>query len=280
MYHDATLEALSKKQVSRLLNGHPVRVKAGEHHNVSFSGDQFKKLCRAHLAGKGITVTLDPHQIEHLQHLRRDVGLCAKSLCGRGTGTKLGARLGQITGDVAGACGDRAISELSGSGTGTKLGARLGQITGDVAGACGDRAIREVGGGLHYTPSPAELKYLKAAASRCGSGVNRVHKAKRWTGFVQDNLGMQPVQDALAGAASRYITYGSGVNRLHKAKRWTGFVQDTLGMRPVQDALVARAKSLIGSGKRVLSPAQKAALAKGRAVLRAKRGGSFMLPGS
>ena len=43
-----------------------------------------------------------------------------------------------------------------------------------------------------------------------GSGVNRLKKAGRWTGFVQKDLGMQPIQDALVDAGQGYIRYGGG----------------------------------------------------------------------
>lgn len=78
MYHEAQIAPISKKQVSKLLNGHPVRVKAGSHHKLHLSGEHHKKLHRAHAKGCGITITLDPYAIEHNQHLRHDVGMGGK----------------------------------------------------------------------------------------------------------------------------------------------------------------------------------------------------------
>ena len=70
MYHEAGIEKLSKAQISKLLNGHRVRVKHGSHHKVHLSHEQHKKLHNAHKKGCGITMEFDPYQIEHHQHLR------------------------------------------------------------------------------------------------------------------------------------------------------------------------------------------------------------------
>ena len=69
MYHKAGIQKLSKTQISKLLNGHRVRVKHGNHHEVHLSHEQHKKLHKAHEKGCGITLELDPYQIEMHQHL-------------------------------------------------------------------------------------------------------------------------------------------------------------------------------------------------------------------
>ena len=69
-YSLASLDELSKAQISRLLNGHGVRVKHGSRHKVHLSKEQHKKLSRAHLKGSAITLRLDPFQIQHHQYLR------------------------------------------------------------------------------------------------------------------------------------------------------------------------------------------------------------------
>ena len=53
-----------------MLNGHSVRVSAGNGHDVELSKEQFKKLSKAHNAGKAITLTMDPFQIQNHQYLR------------------------------------------------------------------------------------------------------------------------------------------------------------------------------------------------------------------
>ena len=70
MYHNASISPLSSTQISKILNGHSVRVSAGNGHNVELSKEQFKKLSKAHNAGKAITLTMDPFQIQNHQYLR------------------------------------------------------------------------------------------------------------------------------------------------------------------------------------------------------------------
>ena len=70
MYHENSIEKLSKNQVSKLLNGHKVRVKQGKHHKINLCEEHCKKLNKAHMKGMGITIQLDPYAIEHNQHLR------------------------------------------------------------------------------------------------------------------------------------------------------------------------------------------------------------------
>lgn len=70
MYTPTGIQQLSAKQISRLLNGHGVRVKHGSHHKVHLSSEQHKKLIRAHHKGAGVTLVLDPYQIEHHQCMR------------------------------------------------------------------------------------------------------------------------------------------------------------------------------------------------------------------
>ena len=48
MYHPVSITHLSSAQVSKLLNGHPVRVKHGPGHHIEVSHEQHKKLQKAH----------------------------------------------------------------------------------------------------------------------------------------------------------------------------------------------------------------------------------------
>jgi hypothetical protein len=72
MYSPVRIEQLSKAQISKLLNGHGVRVKhhASGRHMVHLSSAQHKKLASAHKKGKAVTLQFDPYQIAHHQHLR------------------------------------------------------------------------------------------------------------------------------------------------------------------------------------------------------------------
>jgi hypothetical protein len=77
MYHTVDIATLSPKQISRILNGHAVRVKMGSGAKMHVSTEHAKKLHRANLKGGAATVTLDPYAIQHNQHLRTHVGRIA-----------------------------------------------------------------------------------------------------------------------------------------------------------------------------------------------------------
>ena len=64
MYHEVGIAKLSPTQISRLRNGHKVRVKMGNAHKINVSQEQLKKLNSAHKKGKAYTILFDPFQIE------------------------------------------------------------------------------------------------------------------------------------------------------------------------------------------------------------------------
>ena len=64
MYHPIGIDRLSENQLSRLRNGHSVRVKLGNQHTIHLSAHQLKKLHAAHKNGKASTVSFDPYQME------------------------------------------------------------------------------------------------------------------------------------------------------------------------------------------------------------------------
>ena len=143
MYHKASISPLSGTQISKILNGHSVRVSPGNKHDIELSKEQFKKFSKAHKNGKAMTLTMDPYQIQNHQHLRGS-GNVKKTA--RGNAKRL------IT-----AATDRAIRSISGGNviaTSKDSGKRL-----IVAGT--DRAIQSIE----------------------GSGVNRLKKAQRWEQF-------------------------------------------------------------------------------------------------
>jgi hypothetical protein len=73
MYSDIEINTLSKNQISKLLNGHPVRLMVGVGHTLAVSSEQYKKLMKAKKNDSAATITLDPYQIDESQHLRDDV---------------------------------------------------------------------------------------------------------------------------------------------------------------------------------------------------------------
>ena len=88
MYHKIGIQKLSPAQISKLMNGHKVRVKHGNHHHLHVSEEQHKKIMSAHKKGKAHTLQFFPHQEEENLHLRggsfksvmKSVGKFAKPL--------------------------------------------------------------------------------------------------------------------------------------------------------------------------------------------------------
>jgi len=62
MYQPVSIQSLSKGQISKMLNGHPVRVKSGSGMNFNASKEQIKKIEKAMKKGSGTTIMLDPFQ--------------------------------------------------------------------------------------------------------------------------------------------------------------------------------------------------------------------------
>ena len=152
MYHKASISPLSSTQISKILNGHSVRVSHGNKHDIELSKEQFKKFSNAQKKGKGMTLTMDPFQIQNHQHLRGSGNLKRTA---KGSAKRL---------IVAGT--DRLIRSIEGSGIGGNIKA-VGKDSGKrliVAGT--DRAIKAIE----------------------GSGVNRLKKYQRWTGAINKTI--------------------------------------------------------------------------------------------
>ena len=80
MYHEVGIQKLSDNQLSKLRNGHPVRVKVGNHHKICLSVQQLKKLHKAHQKGSASTVSFDPYQLDaHGSGILGDIGKKAKA---------------------------------------------------------------------------------------------------------------------------------------------------------------------------------------------------------
>ena len=63
MYHPTSIAPLSEAQIMKALKGLPVRVSAGNQHDIELSAEQFKKFAKANKKGKASTITFDPFQI-------------------------------------------------------------------------------------------------------------------------------------------------------------------------------------------------------------------------
>ena len=70
MYHKIKIGNLSNTQISRLLNGHGVRVSDGANHEIELSKEQLKKFMKAREKGKAMTLNMDPFQMQAHQYLR------------------------------------------------------------------------------------------------------------------------------------------------------------------------------------------------------------------
>ena len=70
MYQKVSIKKLSNAQISKLLNGHRIRVSFGNDHEIHASSEQHKKINKAHKKGCGVTIEFDPYQIEHHRQMR------------------------------------------------------------------------------------------------------------------------------------------------------------------------------------------------------------------
>jgi hypothetical protein len=70
MYNPISIAPLSESQISKALKGLPVRVSAGNQHDIELSAEQFKKFAKANKKGKASTITFDPFQIQNHMSLK------------------------------------------------------------------------------------------------------------------------------------------------------------------------------------------------------------------
>ena len=152
MYHKASIAPLSSTQISKILNGHSVRISSGNGHDIELSKEQLKKFARAQKSGKGLTLTMDPFQMQNHQHLRGSGNL---------TRTSKGSVKRLITSAT-----DRAIRAIEGSGIGGNIKATAKDSGKRLIVSGTDRAIRAIE----------------------GSGVNRLKKAQRWEQFANATI--------------------------------------------------------------------------------------------
>jgi len=79
MYYEVGIDKLSDNQLSKLRNGHPIRIKLGNHHKICLSIQQLKKLNKASKKGSASTITFDPYQLEaHGSGILGNIGKKAK----------------------------------------------------------------------------------------------------------------------------------------------------------------------------------------------------------
>jgi cytochrome c553 len=237
MYHAMDISPLSKKQVSKLLNAHPVRIKAGSGAKIHLCVEHSKKLHRAGLKGSAITVTLDPYAIEHNQHLRDAVGMVRK-----GTGPKGLKKFQKWT---------AAIGDV------------LKPVAKPILEALTDQAVNNINAYGDAASSKASMGM--GVKKKKGTGPKGLKKFQKWTDAIGDVLKpvAKPILSALTDQAVNSINaYGDAASS--KASMGMG-VKKGKGR-----SKRAKSESPKHKPKRVMSEAQKAALAKGRHALRLK----------
>ena len=226
MYHEVGIHKLSENQLSKLRNGHPVRVKLGNHHKIHLSIQQLKKLHKASQKGSASTITFDPYQMEahgsgifgdiarkakafvqkyHLQdvvnpviHKAKRLGHHAVNQASHYAHSQLN-RLQPIEGHGIGTdLGEMALAKMTGLhyplvGSGMKRGRRSGKglFGGILSGASG---LSNLIGGPGSDEASKVLGTIGGIANTLGLGVVRKHhtphtRKKRITkgkGFVED----------------------------------------------------------------------------------------------
>ena len=170
MYHKVKVGQLSNTQISRLLNGHGVRVSNGSNHEVELSKEQIKKFMKAREKGKAMTLTMDPFQMQNHQYLRGSGG---------GTGNLTKTSKGSAKRIITSAT-DRLIRALEGSGTDGNL----------------IRTVKDSGKRLIVSGTDRAIRAIE------GSGVNRLKKAQRWEQFA--NATVRDGIDTVGKAARVY----------------------------------------------------------------------------
>ena len=245
MYHKASISPLSATQISKILNGHSVRISAGNGHDIELSKEQLKKFAKAYQTGKAMTLAMDPYQIQNHQHLR-----------GAGSGGSVG-RINKYNKWVDALGARQVIDAGMSKGASSISGMGVGRVNkyNKWVDALGARQVIDAG-------------MSKGASSISGMGV------------MQD-LYVRANQKDARKASSKYGKYGptsgieeddeyngplylgSGVGRRKKYNKWV----DALGARDLINAAMSKgASTILGSGLKKRG--------------RPKRGGSLFVAGT
>ena len=235
MYHKASISPLSNTQISKILNGHSVRVSPGNTHDIELSKEQLKKFAKAHQNGKAMTLTLDPFQIQNLRgsgNLKRTSKSNAKRLITSATDRAIRAlegsgymqdaqvRLSQKDalraerrygpGDGSVTYKDVEDDEYYGYGIGgniTKVAKTVGKA---VIQSSGNRAIRAIDGS-GFRLSSGQARDMSDLSKKYGKYVPPMDTS----GVEVDSSGVM-------------VNTGGSVNRLKKGKRWEQFANATI----------------------------------------------------
>ena len=204
MYEPVKVEHLSKAQVSRLLNGHSVRVKHHPQgkHTIHLHKEQMKKLAKASAKGGAINLAFDPYQIDNHQHLRHEAhgGSILGSLKKVASSSMGKAVQSQLL--------NKGLSLAQSSGYISPAQAQMGQMV-------GSRAIKAQGLNFGKVLSGAK----KFATSKLGKEIqgqilNTGLQLGQTSGFVN------PQQAKMAQMVGSRAIKAQGLGQfLHKAKK-------------------------------------------------------------
>ena len=201
MYHEIGIQKLSENQLSKLRNGHPVRVKLGNHHKICLSIQQLKKIHKASKKGSASTISFDPYQLEaHGSGILGNIGKKAKAFIQK---YKLQDIVNPVINRVKNET-HKGVSKLSNyahSKINELQPVEQGEgVIGDVLGVLGNVA-KTAGFGV-------ARKHSIPKRTRKGKGINDI----QGEGFVGDVLGV------LGNVAK---TAGFGVARKHSPPKRT-----------------------------------------------------------
>ena len=183
MYHEVGIHKLSENQLSKLRNGHPVRVKLGNHHKIHLSVQQLKKLHKASQKGSASTITFDPYQMEaHGSGIFGDIARKAKAFVQKyhlqdvvNPVIHKAKRLGHHAVNQASHYAHSQLNRLQSiEGSGMKRGRRSGKglFGGILSGASG---LSNLIGGPGSDEASKVLGTIGGIANTLGLGVVRKH---------------------------------------------------------------------------------------------------------
>ena len=236
MYQTVGIEKLSDNQLSRLRNGHPVRVKLGNHHKIALNISQLKKLHSASKKGSALTITFDPYQKEaHGSGLLGDIAKKAKAFIQKHklqdmvnpiiSGAKKRAHAGVNYLSNRAKSKIDEIQEIEGEGIIGDIFSTIGTIANATGAGCGSRC----GAGVAYK------KNTPTAISR----KRKVHK-KKGKGIFGDIA-----KNVAKSVATKGIELGA--NYLQNKVQGMGLKGRIVGRRPITKA-TNKKKSHGGSG--------------------------------
>ena len=203
MYNPISIAPLSEAQIMKALKGLPVRISAGNQHDIELSKEQLKKFTRAAQKGKGMTLSMDPYQIQN--HMR---------LIGSGSGGSVN-RLKKAT-RWAGFSNNTVNDGIDTAARGALLAAQLGfGVGGSVnrlkkAQRWAGFSNNTVNDGIDTAARAAQLGF------GVGGSVNRLKKAQRWAGFSNNT-----VNDGI-DTATRAAQLGFGLKKRGRPRKTGG----------------------------------------------------------